>query len=322
MTNTGSIPPGADDETIVDRPDIVEAADTVEVRRVVTTEPGALPDEVVPPQPLGAVDPAVPVVPTVVTENERVAVEPDGSVSRQAERVEYAPAQRRRNWLVPALLIILAIALGAIAAAWYFSQSDTATVPSVVGLPLDSAVTRIEDDGFKADIVSQPNEAAQGIVFRQSPAPATEQDEGSQVQLLVSKGPSDVTVPNAVGVTETEARDRLATAGLTTNVVQVFSSSEIGDVVAQDPAAGSSVAKGSAVRLNVSKGSALVDVPSVVGTSQADATAQVKAAGLGVNVVSVPSDEPAGTVVAQNPTGGQANRGSNVRLNVSSGPSH
>lgn len=317
MTNT--LPPDADDETLVDRPVVVEP-DVVEVERVVTTEPGAIPDEVVPPHPGGPAYPADPLVPTVVTENERVALQPDGSVSRQAERVEYAPERRRRNGLVPALLIILAIALAAIAAAWYFSQSDTATVPSVVGLPLDSAVTRLENDGFKADIVSQESEETQGIVFRQNPAASTEQDEGSQVQILVSKGPAEVTVPNAVGVTETEARDRLATAGLTANVVQVFSSSEIGDVVAQSPAAGSSVAKGSDVRLNVSKGTAEVDVPSVVGTSQADATAQIKAAGLGVNVVSVPSDQPAGTVVAQNPTGGQANRGSSVRINVSSGP--
>jgi len=336
MTNTSDTPPGADDETFVERPDsvetqrvvsndprvvpdevVVENPDTVEVQRVVTNEPRVLPDEVVPPHPGGPVDP---LVPTYVTEDERVAVEPDGTVRRSAERVEYAPERRRRNNLVPALLIILALALGAIAAAWYFTQSDTATVPSVVGLPLDDAVTRLESDGFKADIVSQPNEAAQGTVFHQSPAAATEQDEGSQVQLLVSKGPTDVTVPNTIGVSETEARDRLASAGLKANVVQVFSSSEIGNVVAQDPAAGGKAAKGSEVRLNVSKGTAKVDVPSVVGLSQADATAQVKSAGLVANVVPVPSTEPAGTVVAQNPVGGQANRGSTMRLNVSKGP--
>ena len=83
MTNTSDTPPGADDETIVERPD------TVEVQRVVTTnEPRALPDEVIPPHPGGPVDP---LVPTVVTEDERVVVEPDGAVRRQAERVEYAP---------------------------------------------------------------------------------------------------------------------------------------------------------------------------------------------------------------------------------------
>ena len=291
--------------------------DTVEVQRVVTNEPRVLPDEVIPPHPGGPVDP---LVPTYVTEDERVAVEPDGSVRRSAERVEYAPERHRRSGLVPALLIVLGIALAAIAAAWYFSQSDTASVPSVVGLPLDSAVTRLEDDGFKADIVSQPNEAAQGIVFQQSPSAGTEQDEGSDVQVLVSKGPEEVTVPNTVGVPETVARDRLAAVGLTANVVEVFSSSEIGRVIAQDPAAGGQAAKGSEVRLNVSKGTATVDVPSVVGLPQAAATAQVKAAGLAVNVVPVPSTEPAGTVVAQNPVGGQADRGSNVRLNVSSGP--
>jgi len=312
MTNTSETPRGADDETIVERPD------TVEVQHVVTTDdPRVLPAEVIPPPPGGTVDP---LVPTVVTEDERVVVESDGSVRRQAERVEYAPERRRPNWLVPALLIVLAIALAAIAAAWYFSQSDSASVPSVVGLPLDSAVTRLEDDGFKADIVSQSNEAAQGTVFHQSPGAGSEQDKGSDVQLLVSKGPAEVTVPNTVGVPETEARDRLAAAGLKANVVQVFSSSEIGNVVAQDPAAGGKAANGSEVRLNVSKGSAKVDVPSVVGLSQADATAQVKDAGLAANVVPVPSDQPAGTVVAQNPVGGQADRGSNVRLNVSSGP--
>ena len=312
MTNTSDTPLGADDETIVERPD------TVEVQRVVTTNgPRALPDEVIPPHPGGPVDP---LVPTVVTEDERVVVESDGAVRRQAERVEYAPEKRRRNGLVPALLIVLAIALGAIAAAWYFSQSDTASVPSVTGLPLDTAVTRLEDDGFKADIVSQPNDAAQGIVFRQSPGAGSEQDKGSDVQLLVSKGPAEVTVPNAVGVPETEARDRLAAAGLKATVVKVFSSSEIGNVIAQDPAAGGKAATGSEVRLNVSKGTSEVDVPSVVGLSQADATAQVKAAGLVANVVPVPSDQPAGIVVAQNPVGGQASRGSNVRLNVSSGP--
>ena len=181
MTNTGNIPPGADDETIVERPD------TVEVQRVVTTnEPRVLPDEVIPPPPGGPLDP---LVPTVVTEDERVVVEPDGAVRRQAERVEYAPERRRRNWLVPALLIVLAIALAAIAAAWYFSQSDTASVPSVVGLPLDSAVTRLEDDGFKADIVSQPNEAAQGTVFRAEPGRRVRRGQGLRRSAARLEGP-------------------------------------------------------------------------------------------------------------------------------------
>jgi serine/threonine-protein kinase len=141
------------------------------------------------------------------------------------------------------------------------------------------------------------------------------------VQLLVSKGPVQVAVPNTVGVSETEARDRLAAAGFKANVFRVFSETvQSGDVVAQSPAAGTQAGKGSAVRLNVSKGTEFVVVPSVVGSTQADATTQLESAGLGANVVQVPSQDPAGTVVAQHPAGGKAKRGSSVRLNVSKGP--
>lgn len=306
---------GPDDATVIE----TVPAD-VEVHQVVTEEPPTWPTDAALPDPGGTV--AETVGPRVVTESERVRVEDDGSVSRRTSRVEHDPVvrRRRRSTLVPVLLIILAIALTAIAAAWYFSRSTSATVPSVQGLALDAAVTRVQDDGFKADITSEPNPAAQGTVFRQSPAAGAKQDKGSTVQLFSSNGPVEVTVPNAVGVSETEARDRLAAQGLEVKVVQVFSSTTSGDVVAQAPPAGSRVANRSAVRLNVSKGSELVSVPSVVGTSQSDAAAQLVAAGLKPNIVQVPAQDVAGTVVAQHPAGGQARRGSIVRLNVSKGP--
>ena len=41
MTNTSDTPPGADDETFVERPD------TVEAQRVVSNDPRVVPDEVV-----------------------------------------------------------------------------------------------------------------------------------------------------------------------------------------------------------------------------------------------------------------------------------
>jgi serine/threonine-protein kinase len=312
VSDERDIPSGPDDDTVA------EPRSTVGVQRVVSTEQQPLPDEVIPPHPAGLG--AEPVEPRVVTESERVFVAEDGTVNRQAERVEHNPV-RRRSGLVPALLIILALALLAIAAAWYFTRTDTASVPAVVGLPLDDAVTRLENDGFKADIVSQPNEATQGTVFQQDPSAGTEHEKGSQVQVLVSKGPTDVTVPNTVGISEPEARDRLAAAGLQVNVFRVFSETVAkGDVVAQSPDAGTKAAKGSAVRINVSKGSGLVNVPNVVGTTLADATAQLSAVGLRADVAHVPAQDPAGTVVAQHPVAGKVRQGSAVRVNVSNGP--
>lgn len=58
-------------------------------------------------------------------------------------------------------------------------------------------------------------------------------------------------------------------------------------------------------------------VPDVVGTTSSEATETLRDAGFEVNVVSVPSDRPAGTVVAQSPAAGtEQPAGTSVRLNV------
>jgi beta-lactam-binding protein with PASTA domain len=60
-----------------------------------------------------------------------------------------------------------------------------------------------------------------------------------------------------------------------------------------------------------------VQVPDVVGTTSSEATATLRDAGFTVNVEPVPSDQPAGTVVAQAPAAGSEQpEGSSVRLNV------
>ena len=94
-----------------------------------------------------------------------------------------------------------------------------------------------------------------------------------------------------------------------------------GTVVAQAPAAGVKASRGTTVRINVSKGSATANVPSEVGQPVAAAQSDLAAKGFKPSVVQVPSNEPAGTVVAQSPTGGQSRKGSSVQLNVSKGPS-
>ena len=58
-------------------------------------------------------------------------------------------------------------------------------------------------------------------------------------------------------------------------------------------------------------------VPDVVGTTSSEATATLREAGFEANVVSVPSDRPPGTVVAQDPEPGTTQpEGASVRLNV------
>ena len=146
----------------------------------------------VPPPPPGA-DADV----NVVHEEQRTRVLPDGSVVQEGYRVEEQSRMRERlPWILIALLLALLVAG---AAAYLLTRSDTKPVPAVVGLRIDEAVTRLQADGFKAEIARQSNEKAPGVVFGQNPAADDDADEGSSVRLLVSNGPSSKTVPNAVG---------------------------------------------------------------------------------------------------------------------------
>jgi beta-lactam-binding protein with PASTA domain len=196
---------------------------------------------------------------------------------------------------------------------------DRRPVASVTGLTLDDAVTLLQGDGFKTVIRRAPNPEDPNQVYGQEPAAGTQLATGQVVTLLVSSGPAAIAIPNAVGLQEADARDRFAQAGIGVNVVSVFADEPAGTVVAQDPPAGEKVAKDAEVTLNVSKGASTSTVPNVVGQPVNDAQQAVVDAGFKPNVNTVPSAEPEGTVVAQNPTGGTAEKGSFVRLNVSSG---
>jgi serine/threonine-protein kinase len=254
----------------------------------------------------------------VVRETETVRSRDDGVIERDTVREEHRRRSRSGQvWIEVAILALLAAA--AAGAWWYFTQTDTTQVPAVEGMRLDQAVNTLQDEGLKADIVTRESDAPEGTVAQQDPGAGTEVDDGSTVELVVSGGPATQPVPNAVGLDEAAARDRLVAAGFEVTSRDVFSDEAPGTVVSQDPAAGADAAKGSRVGIAVSKGTGMVTVPNVVGMPRAEAEAQLSTAKLEANVVEVPSTQPAGTVVAQNPVGGQAREGSTVRLNVAQG---
>jgi serine/threonine-protein kinase len=230
------------------------------------------------------------------------------------------PASRFREYLPWALIAILGVLLLGVLGIWYFTRgSDSRAVPAVVGLKIDDAVARLQDDGFRVATQRQSNVRASGTVFGQNPDQDSNAKKGSTVKLLVSSGRHLATVPNAVGRSQSDARGALVAAGFSVVSREVFSGAPTGNVVAQDPAAGARVAPGSRVRLNVSKGSSTVDVPSEVGNTIDQARSELAAKGFVISVVGVPSDQPVDTVVAQSPSGGSVRKGSTVRLNVSKG---
>jgi len=256
---------------------------------------------------------------SALPDEQTTLVRDDDTVVLKREEVE----PRRRRPLQdpgPWLLLLLILVLGGLAAFWVFSRTDTKEVPDLVGLPLDEAVSRLEADGFHTDLSEQASERPRGTVAEQDPAAGTEADDGSTVQVVVSSGPARVAVPDVVGREAEAAEEELTSAGFEVRTVEVFSDQPEGIVIAQNPEGSEQAEGGSTVRINVSKGPGEATLPSLVGKTREDAQAELEQLALKSNAVEVPSAEPAGTVVAQNPVAGTTVRvGSLVRLNVSTG---
>ncbi|MBA2384775.1 MAG: PASTA domain-containing protein [Actinobacteria bacterium] len=237
----------------------------------------------------------------------------------QDEVVEEAPRRAPLVW--PWLLLLLLLVLGGLGAYWYFSQEDESTVPVVVGHRQQAAEAEVRAAGFDPETRREESEKPRGFVLAQDPEGGTELEEGENVVLTVSAGPPRETVPDVVGERSAEAIADVEAAGFDTDVTQVFSQERRGTVVEQDPEGGTNAEEGATVELSVSKGARPVVVPDVVGTTSSEATATLRGAGLKVNLVSVPSNEAAGTVIAQNPrAGATARQGTTVRLNVAKKP--
>ena len=209
---------------------------------------------------------------------------------------------------------------------------DTAgpvTVPNVVNLTQAAANTAITGAGLVVGTVTQQSSATvpAGSVSSQNPTAGVGVTAGSAVNLVVSTGaaplPGPVMVPNVLNLTQAAAKAAINGASLVLGTISQQSSTTVpaGNVISQNPTAGTSVVAGSAVSLVVSTGP--VAVPNVVNLTQAAATTAITYAGLAIGTVSTESNAtvPSGSVISQNPSAGtNVAAGSAVALVVSTGP--
>jgi serine/threonine-protein kinase len=135
--------------------------------------------------------------------------------------------------------------------------------------------------------------------------------------------PNDqVQVPRLAGLTDSQARAKLADAGLEVGTPDHDYSSNVpaNRVISQDPTADDFVDKGTTVTYVLSLGTHPTKVPSIVGLSRADAQSALEKAHLNGVFKPVDSDQPKGTVVSTDPTPGtQVARDSDVTVSVSRG---
>jgi len=130
-----------------------------------------------------------------------------------------------------------------------------ADVPNVVGRTQSAAESTLRNAGFTVTVTSAVSATVpSGSVVSQTPTGGSAA-RGSAVAIVVSTGPENVSVANVVGNSRANAESALRGQGLTVTVVEVFHETVArGNVISQTPVAGTSVAPGSAVTINVSRG--------------------------------------------------------------------
>lgn len=204
-------------------------------------------------------------------------------------------------------------------------DKDKIAVPSVVGQTVDEATAAIEEAGFELGKVEESfdDKVESGKVISQDPKGDSKQAKGTKINLTVSKGAQEITVPDLTGKTAEEAQKALTVSGLkyAKGAAEYSDSVEKDHVVRQDIAAGETVAKDTVVTYYLSLGSEGTSVPNVVGQREGAATTTLNNAGFYVNADYAPSDTvESGLVISQSPAAGEKLKdGESVNIVVSTG---
>ncbi len=237
------------------------------------------------------------------------------------------PIHRRPVWpWIAALLFVIGAGIGGWFLYTQISNKLNSTKPIAVGLYLNQqeqlARRNIKAEGFEPVVNHHASRTTDsGLVFRQDPIAGTRIAKGSKVTIWVSTGLPKAAVPSMVGKQSTDAVAALTQLHLKPDIHTVPSDKPANEVTAQDPPAGTKIPVGQSVRINVSKGPQPIAVASVLGLPIDQATSTLQAQGFQVSPRFVDSSQPANTVIAQSPKGGEsAGKNSTVSLTVSKGP--
>jgi serine/threonine-protein kinase len=196
-----------------------------------------------------------------------------------------------------------------------------APIPDVAGDPRRTAEKRLRDAGFRVTVREQfSDEVGKNRVIETSPPARTLYERDRAVQIVVSRGPEQIEVPDVVGLQRLAAETAIEERQL--RAVEREEESDTaapGEVLRQDPAAGTQVDKGSAVTLVIAIEPAEVAVPDVVDLPLDRAIAALEDAGFRVRRERQQVDTPDQDeiVLSQTPLPGQpAPRGSRVVIAV------
>ena len=212
------------------------------------------------------------------------------------------------------------------------SSSDTTKtkVISVLGMTYDQASSALRDAGLSIKATYEVSEDyPEGQIFEQDLKEGEEVDRSTTVNVKVSTGSGQLTIPSGLtGMTPQAAAQALATAGFT-NVSSSYEeensdSVAAGLVIRSNPDSGTKADKTMEIHLVVSKGPAVVEVevPSLYGMKEEDARSLLSEKKLTIGDISYESSDEvsSGKIISQSPgSSNKVSEGSKVDIVISTG---
>jgi serine/threonine-protein kinase len=127
----------------------------------------------------------------------------------------------------------------------YISNGMTTVPDDLVGSSQSDAQSTLSKSGFSVVVQQESSDSvSEGLVTRTSPSSGEHVEQGAQITIYVSTGPSTVTVPSVIGMTYDNAAATLKSMGL---VAAKSGSSGSGSVVGSMTVNGETVSAGASV---------------------------------------------------------------------------
>lgn len=229
----------------------------------------------------------------------------------------------KRNVVIGVVVALLAV-IGIVAAAMALGgNQEMVNVPDVSNKPIAEARSELQAAGFtigtETEVYNPDVEA--GNVVSTDPAAGVQAAKGSSVNITISKGTEQVTVPDLRGMSADQAQRVLASYGLNGQQGDTVFSDDVEEnrVAQQDIAAGTTAYKGDTITFHLSKGPETASVPNVQGLDFETARDRLEAAGFTVSLQWRDDSAAVNTVIRQSVTG-TAKLGTTITLTISNGP--
>ncbi|CAN5633897.1 hypothetical protein BH10BAC5_BH10BAC5_00910 [soil metagenome] len=223
-------------------------------------------------------------------------------------------------------IIVVFFLFNSVLMPWYVKQSDTATVPNVLGLNYIDAKKKLESVGLElkqGDVRYDENKPI-GEILDQNPPAGQVVKYGRRIYLTICGGEQLVEVPNLVGRSIRDAKFSLEQRNLLIGETVRKSSGQFKEdfVISQILQPGSKVKKQSKIDLIISDGMILgeLKVPDVMSKNLEEAKKIITDSKLKLGKITyqVNNDLAPGKIVDQYPKGGRsANENTSIDLFVS-----